>query len=623
VQSLSTLDLTALSQRQFTPSPDEWEDEVLYFLLVDRFSDGNENGVSDLAGAPVPGTTPLFADSDKNNAVRNETNAAEWRESGGTWVGGTINGVRSKLGYLKRMGITALWISPVFKQARGNSYHGYAIQDFLEVDSHFGTRDDLRSLVGEAHEQGIRVILDIILNHAGDVFGYESGGRYATNQGRWDGQPYPVAGFRDPDGNAILPFDTIDLRANPNAWPDGAVWPRELQKAGTFTCKGKINNWDWVPEFLEGDFEALKDIGHGVRRMDDGQEDPSGYSPSAALNHLCEVYKYWIAFLDLDGYRVDTVKHMDLGATRYFCSVIHEFAEAIGKHRFYLIGEITGGRDRAFETRAITGLDAALGIDDLQDKLEYLVKGYREPSDYFGLFRNSVDLEVGTHRWFRKTVVTQIDDHDQVRKGNNKARFCAGGGANDRLVLASLALNACTLGIPCVYYGTEQLFDGEGGGDGADKYIREAMFGGGFGAFRSKGRHFFNEQQWVYQELAKILEVRRRIPALSRGRQYLRQISGDGINFGEPRMMGGVLRSIVPWSRIYNNVEVVAAINTDPDNSRTAWVTVDSSLNAPGKQFQCEYSTDAGQIGSTLAVQPLNGQAFRMTVPPAGFVIYG
>ncbi len=101
------------------------------------------------------------------------------------------------------------------------------------------------------------------------------------------------------------------------------------------------------------------------------------------------MYKYWIAYTDVDGFRVDTVKHMHPGATRFFTSVIHEFAQNIGKENFYLIGEITGGRQRAFSTLETTGMDAALGIDDIPDKLEYLVKGYRNAREYFDLFRNS------------------------------------------------------------------------------------------------------------------------------------------------------------------------------------------------------------------------------------------
>ncbi len=225
---------------------------------------------------------------------------------------------------------------------------------------------------------------------------------------------------------------------------------------------------------------------------------------------------------------------MDPGAARFFASVIHEFTQRIGKENFYLIGEITGGRDRAFTTLEITGLNAALGIDDIPDRLEYLVKGYRNPDDYFSLFRNSELVHKQSHIWFRNKVVTLFDDHDQVRKGNHKARFCAGSPDWCKLLINVLALNTTTLGIPCIYYGTEQGFDGEGD---SDRYIREAMFGGEFGAFRARQRHFFNENQPVYQELAKILAVRKEKIALRRGRQYLREISGDGQNFGLPAII--------------------------------------------------------------------------------------
>jgi hypothetical protein len=153
-----------------------------------------------------------------------------------------------------------------------------------------------------------------------------------------------------------------------------------------------------------------------------------------------------------------------------------------------------------------------------------------------------------------------LDDHDQVwRGGGNKARFCAEP-PGPRLMLAALALNLTTLGIPCLYYGSEQLFDGggpragvdgdeTGGGNGegeeeaggvkmehhADQYIREAMFGGGFGPFGSRGRHAFDERAGgagVHAAVAAVARVRVREPALRRGRQYLREIlvvdAGDG-----------------------------------------------------------------------------------------------
>src|SRR5262249_15593627 len=155
----------------------------------------------------------------------------------------------------------------------------------------------------------------------------------------------------------------------------------------------------------------------------------------------------------------DTVKHMDPGAARFFASAIHEFAEALGKENFYIIGEITGGREFAYNRLDETGLDAALGISDERAKRWALLKGEIDPIEYFDLFRNSLLVRKDFHLWVRDKLVTSVDDHDHLDEGEHKHRFSAGG--FEKLALAVLALNATTLGIPCIYYGTEQLFDGE------------------------------------------------------------------------------------------------------------------------------------------------------------------
>ncbi|MEO8373165.1 MAG: alpha-amylase, partial [Candidatus Solibacter sp.] len=238
-------------------------------------------------------------------------------------------------------------------------------------------------------------------------------------------------------------------------------------------------------------------------------------------------------------------------------------------------------------------------------------------------FRNSLLVRKDSHVWFRDKVVTSVDDHDHVDQGGQKHRFCAGG--FEKLAVAVMALNATTLGIPCIYYGTEQSFDGEGGGDGGDRYIRESMFGGKFGAFRSHDRHFFREVgQPVYQELGKIHKLRAEQLPLRRGRQFLRQISGDGQNFGFPtRIGGGRIQSVVAWSRIFNEDELLCAINTDADADRSAFVTIDNDLHTAGNVLTCLYSTRAAEIGQKLSVESKNGKAVLLKVPAAGFVVYG
>lgn len=619
LRRIADVDFARLRDRRFHPSPVAWEDEVLYFLMLDRFSNGQERGYRDNDGNVVQsGSIPPLTPDGHRNAVQSDSDAQGWREAGARWVGGTITGLRSKLGYLRRLGVTAVWVSPLLKQVSfEQTYHGYATQNFLDVDPHFGTPEDLREMVAAAHDLGLRIILDVVVNHAGDVFAYDPD-RYLTERDgnrwmdpRWDGRPYPVRGFRDPTGNPAIPFTAAEAAGHPDAWPNGAVWPAELQQPGTFTCRGRIDNWDHAPEYLQGDFFGLKDVALGSGPTDD-------YQPSPALVALTRAYQYWIAYADLDGFRVDTVKHMDRGAARFFTSAIHEFAQSIGKEHFALIAEITGSRQHAYETLEEVGMDAALGLADVQDKLEYLVKGYRNPAEYFDLFRNSLQVRKDSHVWFRDKVVTSFDDHDQVRKGQHKARF----GADElgqHLAVAAVALNATTLGIPCIYYGSEQGFDGHGGND---RYIREAMFGGDFGPFRSRGAHAFDEDHPTYRQIAQILAVRRNIPALRRGRQYLRDISGDGVAFGPPAMIGGQLRSVVAWSRIFADHEVLAAVNTDPYQPRTAWVTIDNSLHAAGDTLTCRYSTDPAHEGQTVAVEPTNGKAIQLTVSPSGFVVY-
>ncbi|MDP2833154.1 MAG: alpha-amylase family glycosyl hydrolase [Pseudomonadota bacterium] len=630
-RSLQDIDWAALRRAEYTASPAAWEDQVLYFLMLDRYSDGRERGYLGNDGNPVAtGETPPFRFSEDAY----QADQATWADAGDEWLGGTLKGLESKIGYLKRLGVSALWVSPVFKQvaADAHSYHGYGIQNFLDVDPHFGSRQDLIDLVNTAHANGIRVILDIILNHAGDVFGYRyNPERYpdkdeqgdACMDPRWDGEAYPVSGWHNAFGEANIPFGRVDPASHPHAWPDDAVWPAEMQAAENFTAKGRIVSWDYDPEFYEGDFVTLKDLHHGHHDYVGKARIVDAFHPSQALMALCDLYKFWIALADVDGFRIDTVKHMEPGATRYFASVVKEFAQSLGKENFFLVGEITGGREHAWKMLELTGLDAALGIDDIPDKLDYLAKGWREPADYFGLFRNSALERKASHVWFGRHVVTLFDDHDQVRKGNNKARFC-GDKANDgyRHLKAVLGLNLTSMGIPCLYYGSEQAFDGAGDND---RYLRECMFGGRFGSLKSTDRHFFEEDHEIYRFIAEVTTLRNKHLALRRGRQYLREISDTGAagTFGLPRMIGGEIRSLVPWSRLFADAEILLAINTDADKARAAWVTIDAGLHANTVALTCLYSSDPAQIGAGTPIESRNGRAVRISVPAGGFVVYG
>jgi glycosidase len=624
-KSLHDLDFASLTRRTFTPSPAAWSDQVLYFLLLDRFSDGKEkDGYRDNADRPVQGgLTPLYRPDDAGRVDYDV-----WFRAGGGWQGGRLEGLKSKLGYLRRLGITALWVSPVFRQvAFEPSYHGYGIQNFLDVDPHFGTRAEFRDFVQAAHEQGIYVILDIIAHHTGNVFTYNAD-RYTThdpatgrwyNDPRWDGKPYAVQGFNDRDGRPTLSCNGNPLADSLEAaWPDAAIWPREFQRPELFLRKGHIVNWDYYPEYAEGDMFALKTLDLWV------QWDGQYRQASSALGCLALVYCFWIAYADLDGFRIDAAKHMGEEALRKFCDMIREFAQSIGKERFLLVGEIGGSREHAWEVVEKTGLDAALGIEDVPGKLERMVTGYTDPADYFSLFRNWVLDEPAGHRWYRDQVVTLVDDHDQVRKGGAKWRFNGDGRFRD-LTFNVMAVQLTTMGIPCIYYGSEQGFDSGGRPNGSDLVLRENMFGGRFGGLCTQGRHFFDEDGALFRALAALIDLRRKLLPLRRGRQALHHISGDGISFGLPHRLGDRMRSLVSWSRLFVDQEVLVALNTDETQPVTAYSTVAPTFRLEGDRFHLIFwhAPKHASPPSSLTVERTNGPlAVRMTLPPAGFAIY-
>jgi hypothetical protein len=345
---------------------------------------------------------------------------------------------------------------------------------------------------------------------------------------------------------------------------------------------------------------------------------------SSALACLVLTYASWIADSDIDGFRIDAAKHMGIEALRTFCDAIREFAQSVGKERFLLVGEVGGGRNHAWEVVQQTGLDAALGIDDVPGKLERMTCGLGEPADYFSIFRNWVLDDQSLHRWYRNSVVTLVDDHDQVRKGAAKARFCGDSRFCD-LAFNVVATQLTTMGIPCIYYGTEQGFD-SGGRTGPDLVLRESMFGGRFGGKCTQGCHFFDESAPLYQAFAALIDLRKRLLPLRRGRQMLHEISGNGIDFGLPRLLGDRMRSIVAWSRLFVDQEVLVAFSTDRDHPLTAYSTVAPIFRAAGDAFQLIFwhAPDRGAPPAPeLLVEEKSGRlALRLTLPPGGFVMY-
>jgi glycosidase len=511
-------------------SPEDWRDQVFYFLLVDRFDNNDPPAPTYRPDTIAPGADP---------ARRNR------------FQGGTLKGITRRLDYIRDLGATAIWLSPILKNRidRDDSYHGYGTQNFLDVDPRFGTLTDLQELTRAAHQRGMYVILDIVLNHTGDIWAYpdDHAYQYAGGQtfpfGFWR-QANPAPGLQENDG----------------------VWPVELQSPDAFKRRGAIGNWFDYVEARDGDFLSLKEL--DLRRAD-------------VLDTLIRVYKYWIARADIDGFRVDTVKHMEDSAVAIFCNAVREYARRLGKHRFFLFGEIVAddatiqtylGRNSRIDgtEERFPALDAALDFP-LYFMLEEVIKGFTDPAQLRGRYeafhRNYTD-----HGEAGRYFITFVDNHDQMARPYR--RFLHANPFTQQAVLA-LGYLLTSQGIPCIYYGTEQGFDG-GGAD--DACVRECMFGGTWGAHGTAGRQCFNPDHPVYRGVRALAAVRAAQPALRYGRQYFREISGNGIDFGHP--LDGACT--LAWSRILDTDEIVVAMNLS-DQARTDCITIDRSLSAPGR----------------------------------------
>ncbi|HKQ77658.1 MAG TPA: alpha-amylase family glycosyl hydrolase [Blastocatellia bacterium] len=569
-------------RERYHPSPADWRDETLYFLLPDRFSDGKEL------------TRPLL---DRGNLAAARPAQSDgkawqwccWAKSGAErWQGGTLRGIRSKLGYLKGLGVTAIWIGPVFKQ-RGHldSYHGYGIQDFLEVDPHFGDRRDLVELVADAHAAGLRIILDVIFNHSGPNWLYPSDTPGGPFMPRYTNGRYPFGSWLGDRGQLVERIQSGE---------DG-VWPAELTDIEDYTRAGAGDLGaglldDPQAEHRRTDFFSLRNF-----QLDSGQ----------TLNDLARCYKYWIALTDCDGFRIDTLKHVSFDEAHKFCGAIKEYAANLGKSDFLLVGEVAGGdynQDRYLDVIGMN-LNAALDIGEMRMSLNGVAKGIDAPSRYFNGF-DPGNAIMGSHRNLGRRHVSVLDDHDHVF--GDKLRFSTNA-ASEHQVAAGVVLQLFTLGIPCIYYGTEQALAGPEASEQmwlpewgrSDRYLREAMFGPthprkpgrdsltpapdcldaslpGFGPFGTAGHHCFDETNPVYLRIAAACEARKKYPVLRVGRQYIRPISEIGAEDFKNAGSG----DFAAWSRILDDEEALCVVNSNGREERSGRALVDADLNPSG-----------------------------------------
>ena len=536
-RSVRELDFSPIPGKRYWSTSREWREEFIYFLLVDRFHDGKDRRAGPhRRSAGIPAERPR------------------------RFCGGTLRGITEHLDYIQGLGCTSVWLSPVFENEgapdpSSSSYHGYAIRNFLKVDPRFGTKEDLVELVDEAHRRKMRVILDCVANHSADVFSYAGG---------------------DPKY-----FDDDGKRWDLGSWRDGEhPIPVELRNPDYFHRRGQIRGWGWdnVPETQWGDFFSLKGLYN--------EEDEAGL---AMQQVLIDAYRYWIREADIDGFRMDAVKHMGELAVARFCQAMREYAYSLGKRDFFLFGELVAG-DAAINRYAgpntscqksdrtiFYGLESVLDFP-LWWVLPGVIKGFEPPGGLFARYEALRERALSRGELGR-FLVTFVDNHDQIGQ-NWKRRFSAG--AFDGQVVAAIGYLICALGTPCIYYGTEQGLGGEGDSDEA---IREPMFD-----LNDAATDLLDQGGAIYRAIAAIAAVHRSTPALRFGRMYFRETSPDGAGFRLPPAQPCVLA----FSRLLARQEALVAYNTSTTERLGACVIVDGALNARGDRFLYRYGGEGG-----------------------------
>ncbi len=556
--SIDDIDLRPLPGKKYFSSDREWREEFIYFLLVDRFHDGVVRDSIEGSNRSLGFATPE------------------------DFYGGTLRGVTDHLDYIQGLGCTAIWLSPVLENNPG-AYHGYNINNYLNIDPHFGTRQDLVDLVEAAHHRPtpMRIILDVVINHSGDNWYYPGDVDYDYT----DDQRFDLGGWRRAD----RPI------------------PKELQNPDLYHRRGRIvgNGWDIYPQNQHGDIVSLKDYAN--------DDDAPG---SELINILIAAYCYWIRETDIDGFRVDAVKHMGELACSRFCSMVREYAYSLGKRGFFLFGEAASPDDELYDryigpnTSKLNPGTVFFGIDSLLDfrlaqgagpgrePLRDVIKGFAGPETLFNRLEAQRNRALNRGEMGRY-LVTFGDNHDRFWQPGR-----IGWQAPTGQIIAIIGYLLCSLGTPCIYYGTEQGFEGHGG----DNAMREAMFDAGPG-----GKNRLNTKCEIYTEIAAIAAVVRSNSVLRFGRMYFRQISGDGINFGFPYGTAYTLA----FSRLLYGREVLVAYNVSTAQ-RNDRVIVDAAFHAAGDQMSYLY----GNAGTVTVAASASGDTYvAVPLEPGQFVI--
>lgn len=415
-----------------TPAADyltrDIKDDVFYFVMPDRFENGDPS--NDMGSKTIEVSRGGFEPTSK-----------------GHYHGGDLRGLINKLDYLQEMGITAIWLTPIMRnqavQGDSSGYHGYWILDFTEIDPHFGTNEELKELIDSAHAKGMKVFFDIITNHTADVIKYEECHRNSEQKFSTSSALCEYVSLADKAaGKGYTPYvEEHEKNLKTPAW---------LNDSKYYHNQGDSK---WFGEnSIYGDFAGLDDIDTDNPEVVDG---------------FIKIYSDVIAEFKPDGFRIDTVKHVNTEFWQKFTPAIIEFAKEQGIPNFFVFGEVYSEDARVlskFTTEAdipsVLDFHIQKGIKDVFARGQ----GTNELNKVFEL-----DHLYNDHNSSVDELMNFISNHDMGRFVYFMEQSFPDATENEKLKRTELA-NAMMYfarGIPVVYYGDEQGFVGEGGDRGA------------------------------------------------------------------------------------------------------------------------------------------------------------
>ena len=474
-------------------------DPIIYFVMVDRFANG-----------------------DPSNDVGGERGGREItgvdRTDPGFFHGGDLKGLRERLDHIAELGFTAIWITPVIRQValsptgESAAYHGYWGAGFDQVDPRFGSMSEMKELVAAAHARGMKVYLDVVVNHTGDAISYQEGESYLSLRDqpyrRSDGSRFnPMVLANTPRFPAIEELDIATsfpkrVIVNPNIRksPEWLNDPRNYHNRGNFSSSGESSTY--------GDFYGLDDLFTESPIVEDG---------------MVEIFGDWIREVGIDGFRLDTFKHVNPEFWRGFLPRISEIARESGKIEFPMWGEIYD-----YDPGRITEWTKRSGLREALDfPIQGAIAGYVLDEDAEQLARvfDNDDLYI-TASTDASRNGTFLGNHDMGRIGGFiYNRFRDGEVALAKLEIAHALLYAIR-GLPIVYYGDEFGMIG-----GRDKAARQSLFPTEVIEWQREPRigmasigsdSYFERSHPLHETLKELAGIRALFPGLRDGFQELR-----------------------------------------------------------------------------------------------------